>query len=118
MESIERVVAGEEIQKPIRTIFVIMPFSQSPGRNEAELREFFEEQIKTKIEGNSTFRFRYRVHRSGSAFRITEQIIRDLFQADLVICDLSGEFSNPNVMYELGVRLTCSKTARDSDSGA
>ena len=48
------------------------------------------------------------MHRSDDAFNITEQIVKDLYNADIVICDLSGPDANPNVMYELGIRLAFS----------
>lgn len=38
---------------------------------------------------------------------ITEQVVREILGADLVIADLSG--ANPNVMYELGLRHAASK---------
>lgn len=85
-------------------IFVIMPFSRTPTRNKAQLTAFFESHIKDPIE-KARLKFRYRVRRSDDTFNITEQIIRDLYHADIVIADLSGKESNPNVMYELGIRL-------------
>jgi hypothetical protein len=33
-------------------------------------------------------------------------IVSDLYTADIVLCDLSGVSANPNVMYELGVRVS------------
>src|SRR5687767_9602643 len=85
-----------------------MPFTKSPTRNAEELHEFFEHEIKKTIESNESLENDYEVRRSGIDLDISGQIYRDLFQADLVICDLSGEAANPNVMFELGVRLTCS----------
>jgi nucleoside 2-deoxyribosyltransferase len=64
-------------------IFVIMPFVQTPTRDREQLTSF-------------------------ETFNITDEIIKDLFKADIVIADLSGEYPNPNVMYELGVRLILS----------
>jgi hypothetical protein len=47
---------------------------------------------------------------------ITEDIIRLLDEADLVIADLTGR--NPNVVYELGVRHTINKpTIQTTDKG-
>jgi hypothetical protein len=48
------------------------------------------------------------VRRSDDSFDINTQIIRDVYRADVVICDLSGNQANPNVMYELGMRLALS----------
>jgi hypothetical protein len=91
--------------KQTRSIFVIMPFEHSPSRNKDELDQFFEYWLKKPLESSDDFQSRYRVQRSADAFNITDQIIHDLHNADIVICDLSGEHANPNVMYELGVRL-------------
>lgn len=88
-------------------IFVIMPFVQTPTRDQGQLTSFFENNIKRPIE-EASLDCEYKVWRSGEKFNITDEIIKDLFKADIVIADLSGEYPNPNVMYELGVRLTLS----------
>src|SRR5207237_5239207 len=88
-----------------RAVFVIMPFTATPSRTDADLREFFNTNIKARIESDATLAFRYSVMRSDDTFNITERIIHDLYDAHVVICDLSGHTANPNVMYELGVRL-------------
>jgi hypothetical protein len=85
-----------------------MPFSSTPTRNSDQLTVFFEQHLKRPIE-RAKFVNRYLVRRSDDTFNITEQIIRDLYSADMVICDLSGNESNPNVMYELGIRLAISQ---------
>jgi hypothetical protein len=94
--------------KPTKHVFVIMPFSSTPTRNQTDLSIFFETNLKKRIEGEDGFRYRYSVHRSQDTFDITPRIIQDLYSADIVICDLSGREANPNVMYELGVRLAVS----------
>ena len=43
-----------------------------------------------------------RADRMGEPGRITTQILRELIEADVVIADLTG--TNPNVMYEVGIR--------------
>lgn len=93
--------------KEIRHIFVIMPFRQTPTRDSQLLTSFFEDQIKKPIE-TQDFKFKYQVKRSNTTFDINAQIIKDLYNADIVICDLSGTEGNPNVMYELGIRLALS----------
>ena len=87
-----------------KKIFVIMPFKKSPTRDSDDLTEFYKTNIKEFIESCSDFKYRYKVTRSEDAFDIQDQIIKDLYAADIVLCDLSGKNANPNVMYELGVR--------------
>lgn len=93
--------------KEIRHIFVIMPFTKTPTRKAEELSAFYEDNIREPIESGD-FKYKYLVQKSDTAFNITEQIIKDLYYADIVICDLSGTEGNPNVMYELGIRLALS----------
>ncbi len=94
-------------EKEIRQIFVIMPFVETQTRNDSDLTYFYENHIKAPIEAQD-FKFRYQVRRSNTTFDINAQIIKDLYNADIVICDLSGIKANPNVMYELGIRLALS----------
>jgi chaperonin GroEL len=94
--------------KSQKDIFIIMPFIETPTRNQAQLTSFFENNIRRPIEAVS-LKYDYRIWRSGEAFNITDEIIKDLYRADIVIADLSGEYPNPNVMYELGVRLAISE---------
>ncbi len=95
--------------KSSRRVFVIMPFDRGGTRNEGQLTTFFQNNIKRPIE-RAELKHRYEVNRSGQTFDITAEIIRDLCQADIVIADLSGAEPNPNVMYELGVRLAIAET--------
>lgn len=91
-----------------KKIFVIMPFTETPQRNQADLNSFYYDNIKNCIESNQKLVNKYKVIRSEDNFDITTQIIFDLYDSDIVICDLSGIQANPNVMYELGVRLSLS----------
>lgn len=95
-------------EKISKRIFVIMPFVETPTRDKNDLNHFFEYNIKEVIEKNNSFQNKYLVERSAETFGITEKIIIDLYEADILICDLSGERANPNVMYELGIRLSIS----------
>ena len=94
--------------KTKKDVFVIMPFSKTNNRNEEQLTNFFK-TLQSSIEEEDSLPCRYRVRRSSDDFNITDQIIRNLFNADIVIADISGEEPNPNVMYELGVRLALSE---------
>ena len=101
----------------MKKIFVIMPFVKANDRDQASLTKFFTDYIKEPIEGCSKFTHKYKVIRSGDAFSILDKIIADLASADIVICDLSGELSNPNVVYELGIRLNQLRTERSPALG-
>ena len=95
--------------KPQKHVFVIMPFVQTPTRNQGHLKGFFENNIKRPIE-EATLDSEYKVWRSGETFNITDEIIRDLFKADIVIADLSGIDPNPNVMYDPRFPNLCPKS--------
>lgn len=89
-------------------IFVIMPFVSANGRAEADLTSFFNDYIRLPIEENRELDNSYSVIRSGNSLAMLDKIIEDIASADVVICDLSGEAANPNVMFELGLRLATS----------
>ena len=91
--------------RPTKSIFVIMPFTKTPTRGKDDLDEFFRTNIKGAIERYDGFRCRYVVSRSADDYLINDSIIRSLFEADVVLCDLPGTQANPNVMFELGIRL-------------
>lgn len=95
-------------EKLTKKVFVIMPFVEANGRKSEDLTYFFVNHIKTPIERHQAFNFKYVVKRSETEFSITEGIINDIVNADIVVCDLSGPRSNANVMYELGIRLSVS----------
>ncbi len=67
---------------------------------------YFFNEISAEIESCKQLDNKYKVFRSEDDFDITPNIIRSLYESDIVICDLSGIQPNPNVMYELGVRLS------------
>ena len=92
-------------EKPTKSVFVIMPFTATPTRGRDDLDEFFRTNLKGAIEGHSDFKNRYIVSRSADDYLINDSIIRSLHDADVVLCDLSGTQGNPNVMFELGIRL-------------
>ncbi len=107
MESHIAVAPMIHSDKKAKVVFVIMPFNETPTRDKGQLTSYFENEIRKPIESGQ-YQFQYHVRRSDDTFNITEQIIKDLYAADIVICDLSGLNSNPNVMYELGIRLAFS----------
>ncbi len=87
----------------IKDCFVIMPFSTSQSHKEAEWTEIFEELFKKAWESFKVNCYRTQVARGS----ITKEIIENLYSASVVFADLTD--SNPNVMYELGVRHTFKK---------
>jgi hypothetical protein len=85
--------------------FVIMPFVE---RDKAHAPGFFAEVLRSLITPagkNSGFTVRT-ANRQGSDL-IQSTIVNDLLEADLVIADLTEH--NPNVMFELGVRMNADK---------
>lgn len=78
--------------------FVIMSFSKSKSHNEAKWTEIYNEFFKEAWESFGFTCSRTEAPRGS----ITKDIIQSLFSADIVFADLTD--SNPNVMYELGVR--------------
>ena len=100
----DQTLGGKNWKK--KTIFVIMPFIKANDRDKQKLDHFFENVIKKYLESQTDFKYNYNVIRSGTSLIITDRIIEDLYKSDIVLCDLSGEYPNPNVMYELGIRFT------------
>lgn len=84
------------------TAFVIMPFSEK-GKQERP-NGFFDEVLKSLITpaGNEAG-FAIETARREDSDIIHHTIINELLQADLVIADLTDH--NPNVLFELGIRL-------------
>ena len=87
------------------TAFVIMPFVEKDPKHAAG---FFPEVLRSLITPaakDSSFTVRT-ANRQGSDL-IQSTIVNDLLEADLVIADLTEH--NPNVMFELGVRMAADK---------
>lgn len=87
----------------LKDCFVIMPFSTSQSHKEEEWTEIFENFFKPAWNSFNIDCYRTKVPRGS----ITKDIIEKLFNASIVFADLTD--SNPNVMYELGVRHTFRK---------
>lgn len=82
----------------LKDCFVIMPFSASVTHTEEEWTEIFEDLFAPIWS-----EFNVKCHRANiSRGSITRDIIEKLYTASVVFADLTD--SNPNVMYELGVR--------------
>jgi len=87
----------------VKDCFVIMPFSTSKSHTEKEWTEIFENLFKHAWKAFKIDCYRTKVPRGS----ITKDIIEKLYSASVVFADLTD--SNPNVMYELGVRHTFKK---------
>jgi hypothetical protein len=85
--------------------FVIMPFSRTYKLTKEQWTEIFEHTIKPAVEesGCNYKCARYELRRAN----ITKDILDELNKAHVVIADLTG--SNPNVLWELGIRHVLSK---------
>ena len=76
-----------------RKVFVIMPFEDT----------FFEVYEMIKMELGDDFEFSH-AGEEGNQQNILKDIIQSIFEADIVIADLTG--LNSNVLYELGIAHT------------
>ncbi len=102
-ESSDVRVVGQPKGKFDRTAFVIMPFSEKgpTPRPEGYFKEVLE-QIITPAANQAGFAVETANQHGSDVIQST--IINKLLQADLVIADLTDH--NPNVLFELGVRIT------------
>ena len=79
-----------------RLCFIVMPFDSA-------FDDIFEHAIERAV---TTHGYRcHRADRTAGAFNLIQAMIHHIFEADLVIADLSG--GNMNVFYELGVAHSC-----------
>lgn len=85
------------------TAFVILPFVERDAKHP---KGFFAEVLRSIITPAAKDSKVKTANRQGSDM-IQSTIINDLIEADLVIADLTEH--NPNVMFELGVRMTHDK---------
>jgi len=85
--------------------FIIMPFQE---RDNSHPKGFFQEVLRSLLTpAASTAGFTVRTANRQGSDLIQSTIVRDLLDADLVIADLTEH--NPNVLFELGVRIAKEK---------
>jgi nucleoside 2-deoxyribosyltransferase len=100
-----------------RTAFVIMPFSEK-GKQERP-KGFFDEVLKSVITpAANAAGFAVETARQEDSDVIHHTIINRLLHDDLVIADLTDH--NPNVLFELGIRLAKEKAVvliKSKDTG-
>ena len=90
--------------------FIIMPFSQAKARgitlDEVKLTYIYENYFCKAIRSynKNNFKFANVTRYDSSRGNFVKEIIGNLYNAGLVVADLTG--LNPNVFYELGIRHT------------
>jgi hypothetical protein len=85
--------------------FIIMPFQE---RDDSHPKGFFQEVLRSLLTpAASAAGFTVRTANRQGSDLIQSTIVRDLLDADLVIADLTEH--NPNVLFELGVRIAKEK---------
>ncbi|WP_223700064.1 hypothetical protein [Sutcliffiella deserti] len=94
--------------KEIKECGIIMPIAAMPGYKSdhwAEVKSIIKEATEL-VEG---FEFKTSIvsDSNGEIDVIHKRIVQNIYNADIVVCDISGK--NPNVMFELGMRLTFDK---------
>jgi len=83
---------------------IVMPISEIDGLPPAHWSEVLNLLISSAEKAGFTSKL---VSESSFSGVIQQRIIQNLYQNELVICDVSGQ--NPNVMFELGLRLAFDK---------
>jgi hypothetical protein len=104
-DSSSSLVIGQPKKKTGQVCFVIMPFTERGG---AYAKGFFTEVLNSLIIPAATeagFEVRT-ANRQGTEI-IHSTIVNEVLDADLALCDLSEH--NPNVLFELGMRLANEK---------
>jgi hypothetical protein len=97
----ETVTLAEAEGSSTLTAFVIMPFVE---RDQRHPQGFFAEVLRSIITpAAKASQFTVRTANRQGSDLIQSTIVNDLMEADLVIADLTEH--NPNVLFELGMRL-------------
>ena len=89
------------------TCGLIMPISPTDGcgtEHWIEVKSIFTEALKSIAKYSFSIKL---VSDADEIGMIHKRIVQNLYSSDLVICDVSGK--NPNVMFELGLRLAFDK---------
>lgn len=95
------VTLGHSKKETSQLCFVVMPFTEREAKHP---EGFFDEVLRSLIVPAATeagFTVRSALRKGSDV--IQQTIVNDLLQADLVVADLTEH--NPNVMFELGVRM-------------
>lgn len=101
----DSIILGESTNAGKLVAFVAMPFSEKTGKYE---QGYFDEVLKHLIVPAAVKAdFNARTAKKAGSEVIQSTIVNDLDSADLVIVDLTEH--NPNVLFELGMRIAFSK---------
>ena len=95
-------------QSEVKHCGIIMPIAAMPtytAEHWAEVKSIITEA--TEIVDGINFKTEIVSNSDGEIDVIHKRIIQNIYNADIVICDISGR--NPNVLFELGMRLTFDK---------
>jgi hypothetical protein len=103
--SSEVIVLGEPKQKTGLVCFVIMPFVEKTGMFS---KGFFDEVLNSLIiPGARDAGFEVKTANRQGTEMIHSTIVNEALDADMCVCDLTEH--NPNVLFELGIRLAHDK---------
>lgn len=112
-KSQEKTENGEQDKRPVCGL--IMPIADTDGYPTGHWKEV--KKIITSVADEAGFRTRL-VSESEDVRVIQKTIVQNVFDDDIVICDVSSK--NPNVMFELGLRFAFDKAAviiKDDETG-
>jgi hypothetical protein len=99
------ILLGESAKAGSLVAFIAMPFSEKTG---AYKQGYFDEVLKHLITPAAVrANFNSRTANKAGSEVIQSTIVNDLYNADLVIVDLTEH--NPNVLFELGMRIAFNK---------
>lgn len=96
----------KEIDSKSRQCGIVMPIAQMDYISEKYTEEHWSEVYKIICEACEGYSPRL-VSESKTSGMILTDIVQNLYKDDVVVCDISGR--NPNVFFELGMRLTFDK---------
>ncbi len=101
--SVVDIATSESEDAPL--CFVILPFSE---RDPTHAKGFFDEVLRSLVvPAAKEIGFRVRTAKKSGSDVIQRTIVKNLLEADIVVADLTEH--NPNVMFELGVRIAQEK---------
>ncbi len=90
------------------TCGIIMPIAPMPGYTESHWQDVKNIIIESSnLNPDYNFKTEIVSNSDGEIDVIHKRIIQNLYNSDIVVCDISGK--NPNVLFELGMRLTFDK---------